>query len=71
MSKNWDDVMNGVSLTPDEIRELYNGSMGKIRGARAATRFAQEQIRILQSICDHPRKGEYRCPDCGADWSPD
>ena len=66
MPKTWDDVMNGEKLTQDEILELFNTAMGKIRGARATTRLAQEQIHILQGMCEHPRKSQYRCPDCGA-----
>jgi|WetSurMetagenome_2_1015567.scaffolds.fasta_scaffold61334_5 hypothetical protein len=72
--KSWDDVMNGEEPNQDEIHDLYTEAMKKIHGARRSTSIAQEQIRILQGICDHSRHKAGSggcCPDCGADFSPD
>ena len=72
--KIWDDVMKGKKLTQEEIKSLYETAMETIRGARVSTTMAQEQIRILQNMCDHKNHKSGSggcCPDCGADFSPD
>lgn len=71
MAKSWDDVMNGEPLTQNDIKELREGSMAKIRGANASLDIARKQLEILRGLCKHPRKKNQSCPDCGADWSPD
>lgn len=71
MAKSWDDVMRGEKLSQEDIKELSEGARGMIRGANATLDIARKQLEILRGICQHPRKKNQCCPDCGADWSPD
>ena len=71
MAKSLADLLSGEKLNQDEIRELYEEAMGKIRGANALLIIVREQLNILRTRCSHPRKTSNNCLDCGTDLSSD
>lgn len=68
----WQEFMSGNS-TPNQnlIRLLYEDAMMRLNKASALHDLAISQLDTLKTMCKHPKKRGYICPDCGYDNSPD
>ncbi len=58
-------------MTPKEIRAEHKRLDRERKKALAKAREAENAMRALMQLCEHPDRETFFCPDCGCDWSPD
>ena len=64
-------LMEGEELTQGEIRELRENADKKYEQAQKQSDAALAMFERLKSVCKHPNKKGYVCPDCGYNNRPD
>jgi len=67
-----DDLLKSDGpITQEQIRQLRKSGFALLAKADTMRKLALSRLEMAESLCDHPNKTGYICPDCGYDTSPD
>lgn len=65
---SWTEVLNqGFPATQEQIRALQVDAKDKLRQIKELLMLVEQEVMLIERMCDHPNFTGHSCPDCGWD----